>query len=384
MYNADQIPLNGVFMKKIVALLLLVISLLALVSCGDTVYEPIESTPVEAQTVMTISLDNKQYEVRYELYRALFLNITAEIDGGDKTVWSGENKEDYIKRADEIIKTRIVDIYSVFHTASSIGIDVYSAEFNEEVETYVRVNVEGGFYDNREIQGFDGDYQKYLEYLKKLNLNYSVQDLMIRYDLASKKIFEHYVGNFNGEFLEDTVQGALKYTKDDVLAFYNSPDCVRVMRAFLPKINWTREKAENMRNTMAEKANYGDEAVANYIINNSSPSIPPSTIKNGEIIGKHNYDAAYYSELTSVAFSMKYYEVSQVLETTTESEEVYTIIYKIAKTNEHFNECYSTVVSAYLQNEVGKILDTAADSMLKSIQTAPILDTLDRGTVSMN
>lgn len=368
-------------MKKIIALILFAASLFTLASCGEKDYAPVESSAVEAQVVMTIEFEEKRYDVKYELYRALFLSLRKSVDGGDASVWTSDNKNEYIEKIDGIIKKRVTEIYSVFHIADKIGIDVYSKEFNAAVKDYIKMSVEGGYYNGTEVEGFGGDYQKYLESLKESNLNYSVQDLLLRYSLATEKIYEYYAGYLDGEYLEETVQGKLEYTREDVLAFYNSDECVRVMRAFLPKKYTTAERASEIRNKIEEKAQYGDEEVGNYIIGTSSTA--SADVKNGELIAKHNLDTAYYEELERAAFDLGYYEVSEVIEITTGYEDGYIILYRFAKNSSHFDSCYTDIASVYVQNEIGKIFDTAADSMLSVIKTTSILDTTDRATITM-
>ena len=58
-------------LKKLICALLTVAMLLALISCGD--YEPVPSTADEARTVMTFRIEGEKYELKYELYRCLFL-----------------------------------------------------------------------------------------------------------------------------------------------------------------------------------------------------------------------------------------------------------------------------------------------------------------------
>ena len=94
-------------MKKIIAFILLAASLFTLASCGDEDYPPVESSAVEAQVVMTIEFEEKKYDVKYELYRALFLSLRKSVDGGDASVWTGDNKSEYIGKIDAIIKKRI-------------------------------------------------------------------------------------------------------------------------------------------------------------------------------------------------------------------------------------------------------------------------------------
>ena len=61
-------------MKKLIAVILLMASIFSLASCGDERYDPVESSDVEKTVVMTLKIEDETYNVRYELYRALFLN----------------------------------------------------------------------------------------------------------------------------------------------------------------------------------------------------------------------------------------------------------------------------------------------------------------------
>jgi len=370
-------------MKKIAILLLTALLLTALTSCGESEYPPIESTELESSVVMTLHIDNKEYNVKYELYRAFFLNVREEIDGGDTSVWSGKNKDEYISRADKIIKERISGIYSVFYIAEKVGIDVYSDEFDDIIEDYMEISVDGGYYDDIYVEGFDGDYDAYLASLSEMNLNYSVQDLLLRYQIASGRIFEYYAGYTSGEYLEDVVEGELKFTKEDVKAFYeNRDECTRVIRATLPKEYFKAERAAEIRETICEKKVYGTEEVIKYVI---SLALPTATvdIENGEVIGRHNLDSMYYKELVDVAFDLEYFAVSEVIEISDAYSDTYTIVYKINKTDEHFEECYDSIKSVYIQNEIGKILDTAADSIYANAENTAFLNSLDRSTISM-
>ncbi|MBE6645365.1 MAG: hypothetical protein E7612_08325 [Ruminococcaceae bacterium] len=368
-------------MKKIAAFIMLTVLLFSFISCGDEDYPPVESSDLESQVAMTIEYDGKKYDVKYELYRALFLNMRESVDGGDTSVWSGENKQEYIARIDELIKARIADIYSVLHIAKKIGIDPYSSEFDKTVSEFIKVSVNGGYYDGQKIEGFGGDYDKYLESLKEMNMNYSVQDLLLRYNVASIRVFEYYAGYMQGEFLEQTVQGKLEYTSEDVRNFYFSDDCARVLRAYLPKDYFSETRAAQIREKIIEKANYGDESVANYIIGVSSTAA--SDVINGEIIGRHNLDEIYYSELEKAAFELSYFSVSELLEVSSDYENGYVIIYKTNKTDEHFESCIDSVTSVYVQNEIGKIIDTAIDAMIDSIKITDFLSNLNRAAISI-
>jgi hypothetical protein len=375
-------------MKKIIALILIIISVFSLYGCGEEKYPPVASTEDEARVVFTVEIEDERYEIKYELYRAFFLTLREDVDKGDSTVWSGADKDKYVTEIDSLIKSRIAEIYSVFHLAKKLGIDVYSKEYDSAVEDYVSASVNGFLSEDAEVVGFDGDYDKFLEYLKTQNLNYSTHDLLVRYSLASEDIYTHYAGNLGSEdFVDNTVSGALKYTREDVLSFYNSADCVRVLRAYIPIRNYpTKADAKNraltIREKILDKANYGEEDVANYIIGIST--IGASDVKAGELITRHNLDATYYSEMTEAAFSLKTTEVSELIEVSTASESGYFILYKTSKSQTHFDTCYDSVVAAYIQDYVGKTIDTETAKILECITATDLLGTVNRAEISMN
>lgn len=369
-------------MKRIIALLIAAASLIMLISCDGSDYPPVKSTDEEARVVMSVNYENKSYEVKYELYRALFLSLHAEVDNGDFSVWSGDNKDEYIEKIDGIIKARVAEIYAAFHVCSKIGVNVYSSDFDKKVKENIATSVEGGYIGLTEIKGFEGDYDKYLASLTEMGLNYSVQDLLIRYSLATEEIYKYYAGTLDSEeFLENAASGALKYTAEEVLEFYNSQDCVRVIRAFLPKEYFSADRAQKIRDTIEEKSKKGESDVANYIIGQTTTGA--SDVKNGEIIAKHNLDKQYYSELIETAFALEAFETSGVIDINTGYENAYVIIYRTTKSNTHYTECYDAIANAYVQNEIGKIIDTAAVSIEENLKATDALNSLDRSAISM-
>ena len=159
-------------MKRIISAVLLVVVLsLMLVSCNK--YPPKKSTREERRVVMTLSLDGEKYEVKYELYRALFLNYKNQVDSGNHSVWASEQKNEYIDRINAIIARKAAEIYSVFHLAGKLGIDPYSKDVNEQIEEYVRISVEG---NEADVMGFGGDYDAYLEYMETGSIPEDVPD----------------------------------------------------------------------------------------------------------------------------------------------------------------------------------------------------------------
>ena len=365
---------------KLIAFLLIISSLFTLFSCkDDEKYPPVESTDEEKKTVMTMSLDGEDYNIPFELYRAFFLQLKKSVDNGDGSVWTGNDKDKYIKAIDDMILSRIGEIYSVFHLAKKVGIDPHSESINAKVKDYIIAGIEGGGEGNVIFDGFDGDYEAYLASLKEMYLNYSVQDLLIRYTLTLDELTLYYSGNPDDNDPEKE-HGALKYTKDDVKEFYDSDESARVIRAFFSSEAFTKKRVEEIRNTIASKSN--ETEVANYIIQYTLTG--GEDIKNGELIGRYSLDGRYYGEITDAAFSLSIGETSEVITLMTQNEEGYTVIYRSFKSDEHFEKCYQSIAMVYTENEIGKLLYDAQTALIESAEYKDFLKTLDRASISMN
>ena len=367
--------------KSIICILLLFSMLASLVSCAKAKYEPVESTEEEARVIMTLEMDSKKYEVKYELYRALFLTYRSEIDGGDSSVWTGENKNEYIEKINDKILDRITDIYSVFALCDRIEFDVYSSSVDKQVEEYIRISIEG----DGGIEGV-GSYEKYLEELKKMHMNYSVQDLMLRYSIATDAINKHYIGIVDSDEIDsdEVTVGALEYTIDDVREFYNSDNCVRVLRTYLQaNVSYNpEERAERVRQAIEDASANGEKAVAYAMIANGS-LIAESEVEKGYVIGRHNLDPAYYGEMTNIAFDLDVGEVSPVIEVQDGSERVFYVLYRAEKSDENFEENYSHILYVYLTDTVGGLVDNAKDELAKSANWTDVMNTLEYSQIGM-
>lgn len=364
-------------MKKIISLfLVIIIALFALVSC-DGYYRPVESSDDESKTVIKLNFGDEVYEVKYEFYRALFLTLKGEVDGGDESVWQSAEKDAYVEKVDELIFERLTDIYAVFSLAADVGIDVYSKDYDNSVLEIVKASVDGGIIAGSEYSGFDGDYEAYLESLHEMNLNYSVQDLMIRYALAVDDIFYYYGGDVDNA----AKPGALNYTKEDVLEFYNSDGCVRVYQLYLSKnrTSFTIESASALRDRIAAKDS--ESAVVATMIGSSTYG---DNIKDGMVIGKYNLDEFYYKELTDAAFALSYYETSPVIEISTAVDDGFFILYRTTKSAEHFESCYDDIASIYVDDVLGKMINDRADALLSTLLKTEAYAELNHANISMD
>ncbi len=351
-------------------------------SCSEN-YPPIESSEEENRVVMTLRFEEEKYDVKYELYRALFLTLKPSVDGGDDSVWSGSDKQKYIDEINQKIIARVSDIFSVFSIAKEIGIDVYSKSYDKQVKTLVKASVEGGIVGDLSYEGFGGDYEKYLNSLKEIYLNYSVQDLMMRYALATEEIYYYYRGDINN----DANLGNLSYTKDDVKAFYDSEDSVRIRRLFLSSDSpsFTTERVQEIREKIAAATT--EEEVIYLMINYSLTADTGSEMKNGTIVGKHNLDSFYYQDFTDAAFTIPYFGTSEPIKVSTTINDGYFILYKTRKESTHFEECYEEIRNVYVENRIGEILDARRDALASGATdslASSFFESLDYSKITMD
>lgn len=359
--------------NKIFALIIALSSLLMLFSCGDeeTYYPPVESTEEELETVLTLTADGKSYDVPYELYRAFFLQYRSDVDGGDKSVWSSDEKEKYEIEINGLIIPKIADIYAAFHVAEKLGIDLYSSENEQVLSNYIKASVEGGSINSFPVNGFGGNYDAYLESLKKMNHNYSTQKTLLRYSLASSLIDDYYSTNSGTE-----------YTREDVLQFYHSDDAARFIKAYFSSSNEVinDEFLAKVHEKLLACESEG-EAVKVIINNTLSPG---SEVVAGNVIGTQSLDGVYYSELTEAIFALGIGEVSDIIKITTGIEDGYYIVYKAEKSNEHFEENYDYVDAVYRDQIIGGIISEARTALISSAKFTDAYLSIDKSEISMD
>lgn len=371
-------------MKKIIALFILIACIISLVGCSYKTYPPVESTETEATTVMTLTAGDKSYEVKYELYRALFLNFKGEFDGGDNSVWTGENKDEYISAIHEHITSLILDIYSAFAVCEGIGFDLYSQDVENQINEFIRISVDGGSYAGESFIGYNGDYDAYLAYLKTLNHNYSTHVLMYRYAIAIEAIDDHFIGTYSADDIDGQITvGSMTYTKEDIEKYYFSDACVRVLRTYISEeIDlYPLARAEKLAADLKEAAKKGESAVSNMIMGRGP--IGATDGVQGVIIAKNNLDGAFYAGMVEEAFSLEVGEVSDVVPIHDGQGMRYYIMYRGEKSAEHLEKNYSDIAYIFLRDGVGATLENMKNELEEEIIKSDFLIDLDYSTISM-
>lgn len=377
-------------MKRICALLLAVcLFALMLAGCGKSDYPPVKSTEAEARTVLTLSYGDRSYEIPYELYRTFFLTYRDEVDGGDRSVWSGEDSETYRETINRKIFRQIADIYAVRELCTQIGYDFYSKDADDKIREYIRVSVEGGTLDGMEIEGC-GSYEAYLQRLKDDYVNYSVQDLIYRYYLGENALESFYFGT-DSEYAETFRFGDITYTDADLRAFYEREDTGRFLwvcldKAFHPTIadvRAIRDAVADLVATTQGNDNKEHKVGLKFYNLNTNNSIATSQILAGYLVTPYNLDENQYGDLITAALALDVHEVSQPIRINSDAYNGYFIVYRAEKTEEYLTEHRADVVTAFLQDSLGRKLAVIRDAMVAGAVPTEELKNLDLSAVTM-
>lgn len=367
-------------MKRLVALLLTLSLVFAFASC--TKYKPVKSTAEEERVMMTLTVDGEEYEVRYELYRALFLNHKSEVDGGDATVWSGESSKEYIDKINALIIEDAAEIFSTIHLSEKLAdYDVYSSKADKRVETLVEESVEGG----ESGKGF-GTYEAYLAFLKEQNLNYSVQDLLYRYYIATEELEKFFLGDTESDSItsDEILTSSAPASFNKVRAFYYSDSFTRIIYAYFSELVTENPgfSINDFRREMVSAANEGRDAVETLI--NGRTAAQGAGV--GIFLSKNATADDTMRDIKEVSFALEVGAVSEVITlsgTNDPTLDGFYILYKLQKSEADFREYYSEVRSAYLLDLIGVRISECSAALRTSVSYSSGYSALIHANISM-
>jgi hypothetical protein len=361
-------------MKRIITLFLAAIICLSLVSCQK--YEPVESTKLEATPIATLSYGRENYEVNYELFRAMLLSAKETVSDGDLTRFEGEEGAALLEEARAVALDKIYEIYTTLALCDALKINLYSKDVDKKVEESIEISIEGGYAENGQaIEGL-GSYEAYLENLKLFYANYAVQDLLIRYSYGVSALGSYYRGTYDA-YGNKAEEGALTYTDNEVTDFYNSDDTRRIFLVFTQK---DKTDAQALRDKIALQTD--EEMVSAYILGHTTASEVDA--KDGLVIGKYTLDNNVYKNVTDVAFSLAEGETSQPIPGLYDGYKGYFILYRAQKSAENLQEIRASVSKNYIENEIGKRFAEVKSAIAESISFTEFYGTLNLGSISMS
>ena len=289
-------------MKKLLKTLLLFLligTMLLLSSCG---YREERSSRKDRQVVATVG----DYEVRYELVRALFHVVKEDVDGGDETVWQGEDANLYFDAAMEKVETYLLSIFGTFAYAESIGIDPYGKEIDKMVNDYVTTDIDGGYINGTQIKGY-GSKKAYLEALAKYYYTDSANRLMYRYTAVTSEIHDYYIQTYAG--------GTIPISESILSEFLLGPDVIHVhwverqQSAEFTDEQWETHMEDEVRAKLLE---YEGSAEVLDMVRQLTIYLPDGNMQNGFYLTL-NTVGPQYQALAETAKWLSPYEVSEVI-----------------------------------------------------------------------
>ena len=367
-------------MKRLLALLLALLLVFSFAAC--TKYKPVKSTKEEERVMMTLSIDGEEYEVRYELYRALFLNHKSEVDGNDPSVWSGESSAEYIDKINALIIEDAAEIFSAIHLCEKLtDYDVYSSKADKRVETLVEESVDGG----ESAKGF-GTYEAYLAFLKEQNLNYSVQDLIYRYYIAIEELEKYFLGDADSDSItsDEIVAPSVDAPVEKVRAFYYSDSFARIIYAYFSELVTENPgfSINGFRGEMVNAAKEGRDAVE-LLINGRTAA---QGAEVGIFLSQNATVDDTMKDIKEASFALRVGEVSEVITlsgTNDPTLDGFYVLYNLEKCEADFKEYYSEVRSAYLLDLIGVRLSECNATLRASVKYSSEYSTVIHANIAM-
>lgn len=320
------------FWRSFAAIILSLVLLFLLCSCGSDGYREVKSKSAWRKTILTVGGE----DVSFELLRFYFFRHTAEADSGDAAVWEGDDAAALVEKTLQSAIRDICDLYAVFALCRSWSIDPESDSIDAVVNRYVKIDVDGGSLDgSTTVGGFGGDYDAYRKSLTEIHSTDTVNRLHYRYLACLSALYTYIVENG----AEGKVPAA---TEADLRAFLASDDCAHANYAYIDKSSYPDAGAEAEKLYGKMRAAEGDlDALANLVKGYHFTGNPYS----GEYYAKYATDATDKTRYNTI-FSLSVGEVSLPVET----DGGYYIYYGMAKDASVLTgESADTIRSLYLE-----------------------------------
>ena len=341
---------------RLLAALLLLTLLLSFTGCGDDgFYDPIEQTAPDN----TVLARWGEYEITYDLFRFFFLNRLSDFDGGDRTLWRGPDGDALWAEASAAVWRDIADLYAAFEVAKEYGIDPFDENFDREVNTYIKADIDGAWVENEWVSGY-GSPEAYVAGIEeRFHATDAVLRLIYRNALTLSALYDYSVEKLGG--------GSLVVEDADLDAFLKSEDCVHYNHVFISNAGRgqaaARARAEVILTAMREASSYEDLIRVGF---SKSSDIPDAdTLENGMWASRYTLDRKISADYYDTLFSMEVGEISELIET----DEGYYILYRMEKPRSllHGPEYREDLLSLYLSHTYYLRIHTVTDTVLGAL-----------------
>lgn len=209
------------------ALLLLFCLLVPLTACSP--YR-LELSTAEQSAIV---LHTDEYDIAFEVVDFFYHNYRPIIDGGDESVWDGEEAARYHGRLLARAIEASCELYAVFSCAKDFGIDPWGSKIEEQMEEGIRAVIDS--YPTR---------RDYIDHLESLHMTDSVYRLIMRSYLCQQYLLEYS-------------EGVSSVSEEDLRAFCESEDVINTLCLTVyftegneTALRWARERANIIKEAL--------------------------------------------------------------------------------------------------------------------------------------
>ena len=307
---------------KILACLSLSAVLLTLPSCGNS-EKLLESSQEDKTVVMTVG----SYEVPLELYRYVALNTKADYENGSGSeIWLGDSGAELLEELNEAIEETIVHLYTTQYVCEQYGI----LPSDSYVQDTLDIQMDAIY------EGYDDDYETYVNDIAKYNMNDAVYRFIEQNDILSEELIQKMM-----------TDGVIPSSDEELETILTSAEFIHVKQILLSSDNGnTDEENLALAEEILDKLNNGadfDEMIQEY-----GNDLYLFNTDNGYYISR----GSYYEEFEEAAFALEIGEISDIVKTSAG----FSIIKRYPKDAEYIADNFDELADDYIRGRYNLIL----------------------------
>lgn len=334
------------------------------IACGEGGYDQKESTEEE----LTIVLKMGTHDVPYELFRALFINRKAEIDGGNLSLWTGADAAQYHAKIMPLVLQDLAAIYATFDLAKEYDIDPFGDDVSEELSEQITISVDGGEWNGIAIKGFE-NYDAYLGSLATNGMNDGASRLLLRYQICENRLIDLLAVPYTSKYT---------YTEANLQALYESDDCRRFVLLYRETntLGMTSEEHESVVLKGLEKLRAESDEVEIVKISKQYFQNSIAEIENGSFLTPNALGEQVWGEVLDAAFSLEVGEFSEPIAVTTAAQDFLYVVHRIEKNLSEYKKNAEDIEELYVRDRLYGDLKEKEAALLTSVVYTDFYSTL--------